>query len=111
MRAIFARLTAEPQPRRLRRGGVRAFGDRKGRTMVSATGVERDAGAPVLPRAAARPAGFVGRLRELEALRAQLGEAVAGTGGFAMLVGEPGIGKTRTAQRFAAEARSGGALV
>src|SRR5688500_4215638 len=61
------------------------------------------------------PAGFglpfVGRARELDALRARLDAAEAGAGGVAMLVGEAGIGKTRALQEFAAEARGRGASV
>ena len=51
---------------------------------------------------------FVGRQRELADLKAALEEALAGRGRLAMLVGEPGIGKTRTAQELAsyAEARA-----
>jgi hypothetical protein len=41
---------------------------------------------------------FVGRERELTRLRAAFDEAFAGRGGVVMLVGEPGIGKTRTVQ-------------
>ena len=60
---------------------------------------------------------FVGRQREMETLSAALGGALAGHGGMVMLVGEPGIGKTRTAQQFAARAAqhgrrcSGGAVM
>ncbi|MFQ6028663.1 MAG: AAA family ATPase, partial [Dehalococcoidia bacterium] len=42
--------------------------------------------------------GFVGRQREMGELKAVLGEAISGQGRLVMLVGEPGIGKTRTAQ-------------
>ena len=48
---------------------------------------------------------FVGRERELERLEAALDEAVQGRGQIALLLGEPGIGKTATAARFAARAR------
>ena len=41
--------------------------------------------------------GFVGRQRELGALKACLEDSLAGHGRIAMLAGEPGIGKTRTA--------------
>jgi hypothetical protein len=41
--------------------------------------------------------GFVGRERELGLLRGLLESARAGKGGVELLVGEPGIGKTRTA--------------
>jgi tetratricopeptide (TPR) repeat protein len=45
---------------------------------------------------------FVGRETELEALAARLAEARAGRGGFVLLVGEAGIGKTRTAEELIA---------
>jgi tetratricopeptide (TPR) repeat protein len=44
---------------------------------------------------------FVGREPELERLRGAFDEAFAGRGSLVMLVGEPGIGKTRTAQELA----------
>ena len=44
---------------------------------------------------------FVGRLRELETLRDALDHSIAGRGRIVMLAGEPGIGKTRTAQELA----------
>jgi len=54
---------------------------------------------------------FVGRLRELEALRAALDLAIDGQGRIVMLAGEPGIGKTRTAQELALRAEELGAAV
>ena len=54
---------------------------------------------------------FVGRQREMETLSAALEGALAGRGGMVMLVGEPGIGKTRTAEQFAARAAQHGAQV
>ena len=48
--------------------------------------------------------GFVGRRQELAALKAALDDAMAGHGRLGMLVGEPGIGKTRTAQELASHA-------
>jgi class 3 adenylate cyclase/tetratricopeptide (TPR) repeat protein len=54
---------------------------------------------------------FVGRGKEMARLRAKLDEARAGHGGLVMLVGEPGIGKSRTIEEFAEQARAGGALV
>ena len=54
---------------------------------------------------------FVGRQREMGELKAVLDDAMAGQGRLAMLVGEPGIGKTRTAQELASYAESLGALV
>jgi tetratricopeptide (TPR) repeat protein len=44
---------------------------------------------------------FVGRQREMGELKASLEDALAGRGRLAMLVGEPGIGKTRTALELA----------
>ena len=44
---------------------------------------------------------FVGRQREMGELKAALEEALAGHGRLVMLVGEPGIGKTRTALELA----------
>ena len=43
---------------------------------------------------------FVGRHQEMEHLKAALEEALSGRGRMVMLVGEPGIGKTRTAQEL-----------
>src|SRR5215470_16327081 len=48
---------------------------------------------------------FVGREAELGRLTARLRLAKGGSGGLAMLVGEPGIGKTRTLQEFGETAR------
>jgi tetratricopeptide (TPR) repeat protein len=53
-------------------------------------------------RAAGRP--FVGRNREIEALEASLRAASAGHGQFVAIVGEAGIGKTRTLEEFIARA-------
>ena len=44
---------------------------------------------------------FVGRDRETGELRAAIEQAFAGRGRLLMLVGEPGIGKTRTARELA----------
>lgn len=54
---------------------------------------------------------FVGREKELERLRKAFDEAFAGRGGVVMLTGEPGIGKTRTAQELETYARMRGAQV
>ena len=54
---------------------------------------------------------FVGRERELERLRAAFDDAFAGRGSVVMLVGEPGIGKTRTVQELSTYARMRGAKV
>src|SRR5262249_55047708 len=68
---------------------------------------------PMLPP----PAGpltagaFVGRVEEMAALREAFAEAVSGHGRLVLLAGDPGIGKTRTAEEFATHARQEGAEV
>ncbi len=54
---------------------------------------------------------FVGREQAMEVLRTALADATRGHGRLVLLVGEPGIGKTRTAAELAAEARAAGAVV
>ena len=54
---------------------------------------------------------FVGRDRAMTILRSDLDQAVAGATRLALLVGEPGIGKTRTAEELAAVARATGVEV
>src|SRR5215470_4552018 len=54
---------------------------------------------------------FVGRVAELERLHEALAHTAAGRGRVVMLAGEPGVGKTRTAAEFAAQARATGARV
>ncbi|HEU4980402.1 MAG TPA: AAA family ATPase, partial [Solirubrobacterales bacterium] len=54
---------------------------------------------------------FVGRERELERLRDAVDAAIAGRGSLQLLVGEPGIGKTRAAEELATYAQVRGARV
>src|SRR3954469_5575508 len=54
---------------------------------------------------------FVGRELELERLRESVDTALAGRGSLQLLVGEPGIGKTRAAEELATYARVSGARV
>lgn len=54
---------------------------------------------------------FVGRREEMDALKDALEGALSGKGGLAMLVGEPGIGKTRLAEEFGVYAGLRGAQV
>ena len=54
---------------------------------------------------------FVGRRQELADLKAALEESLAGRGRLVMLAGEPGIGKTRTAQELASYAATRGTQV
>ena len=77
--------------------------------------------APATPAATAVPlpvvlAGreerpFVGREPELTVLRAGWERTPAGQGGVVVLTGDAGMGKTRLAARFAAEAHESGAIV
>ncbi len=57
-----------------------------------------------------RHAPFVGRAKELATLHGMLERARAGRGGIVTLSGEPGIGKTKTAAEFVAEARNHGVI-
>jgi hypothetical protein len=54
---------------------------------------------------------FVGREREVDELRRGLDDALSGRGQLLLLVGEPGIGKTRTASELCTYARLRGAQV
>jgi eukaryotic-like serine/threonine-protein kinase len=54
---------------------------------------------------------FVGRQREMGKLKAILEDALSRQGRLLMLVGEPGIGKTRTAQELAVYTETRGAQV
>jgi class 3 adenylate cyclase/tetratricopeptide (TPR) repeat protein len=54
---------------------------------------------------------FIGREREMQALHRQMEQALAGPGGILLLFGDPGIGKTRTLEEFAAQAQGQGARV
>lgn len=68
--------------------------------------------APALPATGRGPdRGFIGRHRELQTLHATLQRALAGHPQIVLLTGEPGIGKTRTAQEFARLAEQHNGLV
>jgi DNA-binding winged helix-turn-helix (wHTH) protein/tetratricopeptide (TPR) repeat protein len=67
--------------------------------------------APAEPAAPAPSSVFVGRTRTLERLERALESACAGRGRLVLLAGEPGIGKTRTAEEIARSARERGAQV
>ncbi|MDP9238524.1 MAG: AAA family ATPase [Chloroflexota bacterium] len=54
---------------------------------------------------------FVGRESELSRIKAKLADARTGRGGLVMLVGEPGIGKSRMIEEFTEHARTDGAAV
>jgi DNA-binding winged helix-turn-helix (wHTH) protein/tetratricopeptide (TPR) repeat protein len=67
--------------------------------------------APPVNRPAAGSSFFVGREQSMASLRGSLENALGGRGRIALLVGEAGIGKTRTAEELAAAAGARGALV
>jgi transcriptional regulator with AAA-type ATPase domain len=72
-------------------------------------------GVPLFPATSRTPESlvegvFVGRQAEMEVLQAALEDALAGRGRLVMLVGEAGIGKTRTAREFLAHAGKRGAF-
>ena len=77
------------------------------------TGVEQPAkGVDEAPALDALAGGvFVGRQREMGELKACLEDALSGRGRLVTLVGEPGIGKTRTAQELCTYAGLRGAQV
>ena len=54
---------------------------------------------------------FVGRQKEMDDLKTALEDSLSGRGRMVTLVGEPGIGKTRTAQELATNAELRGAQV
>ena len=54
---------------------------------------------------------FVGRQREMAVLTAALDATLSGKGQMVMLSGEPGIGKTRTAQELVRHAQAQGVQV
>jgi len=54
---------------------------------------------------------FVGRESELTRLKTKLADARSGRGGLVMLVGEPGIGKSRMIEEFTEHARAAGSVV
>lgn len=68
-------------------------------------GIEAGIGAPVFPLP------FVGYEQALERLRVALASAMTGRGRLVLLAGDPGIGKTRTAEELAREAGDRGASV
>jgi class 3 adenylate cyclase/tetratricopeptide (TPR) repeat protein len=63
------------------------------------------------PTAILRQMPFVGRAGQMARLEHKLADVRAGRGALVMVVGEPGIGKTRTLEEFAANSRAHGALV
>jgi class 3 adenylate cyclase/tetratricopeptide (TPR) repeat protein len=67
--------------------------------------------APPRPRTGALRSPFVAREKELAQLKERLEDAIAGRGFLMMIVGEPGIGKTRLSEELSVHARLRGAQV
>jgi DNA-binding winged helix-turn-helix (wHTH) protein/tetratricopeptide (TPR) repeat protein len=67
--------------------------------------------APPLALSAATSEGFIGREDALARLWAAFERARSGIGGVVLIGGEPGIGKTRTAEELVSAARASGARV
>lgn len=61
--------------------------------------------------AASTPTSLIGRERELRFLRATFGSVSGGTNSLVVVLGEPGIGKTRLVTTFTNELRAKGAVV
>src|SRR5215211_6086304 len=106
-RAVLALLAKRPEDR--------PANDTDAREMILAA-LEEPAVEPyeeraVNPLEALAGGVFVGRERELERLRDAADAALAGRGSLQLLVGEPGIGKTRAAEELATYARVRGARV
>ena len=72
---------------------------------------EADEERPANPLESLAGGVFVGRERELERLREAVDSALSGRGSLQLLVGEPGIGKTRASEELATYARVSGARV
>jgi DNA-binding SARP family transcriptional activator len=72
-------------------------------TSVESTATKPPAQAPAIP--------FAGRERELSELTASLEDACAGRGRLVLLLGEPGIGKSRLAEELIAQAEAQGVQV
>jgi predicted ATP-dependent serine protease len=67
-------------------------------------------GATPVERSPRSPHRFVGRQREMAELRQALEDTLSGQGRVFLLAGNPGIGKTRTAQELARNAAESGML-
>ena len=92
-------------------GMIQTVHGRGYRFVAEVTGVESpaSAGATQPPGAGGPP--FVGREQVMQELRALLRGALGGRGRLVVLTGEPGIGKTRTCEELAREARALGMRV
>jgi DNA-binding winged helix-turn-helix (wHTH) protein len=81
------------------------------RFVADVSAVPAKAAAEQAPASLFPGAPFVGRERVMQELRVLLDEALAGHGRIAVITGDPGVGKTRTADQLALEATARGARV
>ncbi len=99
LEALILRLLAkDPSERPQSASDVLAALDGLDLTATSGVGVSIEEAQPLDSLAGGV---FVGRQREMGELKACLEDALSGRGRLVTLVGEPGIGKTRTAQELA----------
>ena len=105
---ILKLLTKDPEGRPASAAEVRgALGAITSAPSETISGVE-----PIAPNPLDRLADvFVGREAEIETLRGGVDDALSGRGRVLLLVGEPGIGKTRTSEELTTYARMRGAQV
>ncbi len=87
----------------LHRSVLRRQPDEPGRVSSPAEGAPESGPKQDLP--------LIGRADEMKRLRGALADTSAGRAGTVLVVGEAGVGKTRLAEEFTAEARRDGALV
>jgi len=85
-------------------------------TLLGISQLPAEAAKPPTPSVRSRPRGvvrspFVAREKELSQLKERLEDAIGGRGFLMMVVGEPGIGKTRLGEELAVHARLRGAQV
>jgi DNA-binding winged helix-turn-helix (wHTH) protein/tetratricopeptide (TPR) repeat protein len=99
--------------RSVSRRGYRFVGDvvELARAPAAGGAPETAAPPPAAPASGATPDAqpFVGRTDSVELLRRAWQDAASGRGSLVLLTGPAGIGKTRLAERFAADAERGGA--
>jgi DNA-binding winged helix-turn-helix (wHTH) protein/tetratricopeptide (TPR) repeat protein len=81
------------------------------RFVADLVALEQASAAPARGAATDPSLPFVGRVEVMDQLQAQLNAAERGLGNLTVLVGEPGIGKTRCAAELATRAKAQGFLV
>jgi class 3 adenylate cyclase len=103
LEALILRLLAKPPEERPESAAI--VREALGAIGSAAAGGDRVAPEDANPLDRLAGGVFVGREREMDELRAGVEESLSGHGRLFMLVGEPGIGKTRTAEELITYAR------